>query len=1174
MKTRFFPLLFALIASVGTVKASVEIDGISYNLNGTAFTAQIISANKQKTGELIIPSQVTYEGTIYNVTSIGDYAFTSCSGLTSIEIPNSIISIGQAAFVGCSGLTKITIGSGVTDFGKNTFCNCTSLKSVVWNAKSCNNFSTSTPFYNDRGEDPVFDVSSQITSFTFGEEVERIPRGLCSYMRNLTSIIIPNSVTSIGSRAFYRCEGLTRVHGSDITTWCNITFEGRDANPLSYAHQLYINGTQVSNVIIPNCCTSIGNYVFEGCSGLTSVTIPNRVTSIGTYAFKDCTGLTNINLPNSVTSIGSYAFSGCYDLTSINIPNDVTSIGNHVFEGCAGLTSVTIPNRVTSIGTYAFKDCIGLTNINLPNSVTNIESYAFAGCIGLTSINIPNSVISIGVHAFEGCTGLTNVDIPNSISSLESYTFASCTGLTSVAIPNSVTSIGNYAFEHCYSLTSVTIPNSVTSVGSSAFYECSNLKDVHISDLATWCNITFDGSGANPLYYAHHLYLNDTEITDLVIPNNVTSVGRWAFSGCSGLTSIKIPNSVDSIANYAFESCSGLTSIVVETGNSVYDSRNDCNAIIETASNTLITGCKNTIIPDGITSIGTYAFAGCSGLTNIEIPTCVTSIRNYAFSNCTGLTSVTIPASVDSIGYGAFNCCTGLTNVTIPNDVTSIGGEAFYWVPNIVYYGEATGSPWGARSMNGYIDGWLIYSDNTKTNLLVCLPEAIGTIEIPNSVTSIGDYAFWGCSGLTSVTIPNSVTNIGGYAFVESSGLTSIVVESGNSVYDSRNNCNAIIETASNTLIAGCQNTIIPDGITSIGTYAFAGCYGLTNITIPNSVTSIMNGAFGWCSALTSIEIPTSVTSIEKMAFEYCVSLTSVTWNAKNCPNRSGGSLFGNQVTSFIFGNKVENIPACCCEYMNKLTSIIIPANVTSIGYLAFYGCTGLTSLTIPNSVTSIGDDAFSGCSSLTNIICGSTNPPVCADETFYKVKKSIPLYVPAESIELYKAAKVWNEFTNIFPFQAADVNVTDVIVEPTDNGAIIQWPMINGAYTYELVIKDKNGDIICTLIFNEQGQLLSIAFNAPKRNNAPQQTQTAGFAFTVTGLDSGTRYTATIAAKASNGSVLNTKTVSFTTTGQPQAINNVCGETKIDSKKIVRNGQLLIQQGDKIYNAQGARVR
>ena len=373
-----------------------------------------------------------------------------------------------------------------------------------------------------------------------------------------------------------------------------------------------------------------------------------------------------------------------------------------------------------------------------------------------------------------------------------------------------VKEIGNRAFYECKGLASITIPNSITSLGEWAFRGCSCL-------------------------------------TSITIPNSVTSIGSLAFSHCSSLKSVTIPNSVTSIGTSAFLSCSSLTSIVVEEGNLTYDNRENCNAIIETATNTLISGCQNTIIPNS-----------------------VTSIENSAFSGCSGLTSVTIPNNVTSIGSAAFRYCKSLTSVIIPNSVTSIGDRAFYECSSLT------------------------------------------SITIPNSVTSIGEWAFSGCSSLTSITIPNSVTSIRERAFSGCSGLTFIVVEEGNLTYDSRENCNALIETATNILIRGCQNTIIPNSVTSIGNYAFSGCSALTFITIPNGVTSIGFGAFYYCFSLTSVTIPNSVTSIGDKVFSCCFDLTSIT----------------------------------------------IPNSVTSIGEYAFSLCEKLISVTVP-SHTEIKNNAF-----------------------------------------------------------------------------------------------------------------------------------------------------------------------------------------------------------------------
>ena len=463
-------------------------------------------------------------------------------------------------------------------------------------------------------------------------------------------------------------------------------------------------------------------------------------------------------------------------------------------------------------------------------SVTSIGRYAFRDCSGLRSISIPNSVTSIGYIAFEGCSGLTSVTIPNSVTAIDRRAFGNCTSLTSVTIPNSVTSIGSSAFEGCSGLTSVTIPNSVARIGGGVFSGCIGLtvikveSDNRVYDSRDNCNAVIETS-TNTLIVG---------CKNTTIPNSVTSIGSYAFEGCTGLISITIPKSVTSIGNSSFNGCSGLIEIKVEFGNRKYDSRDNCNAVIETSTNTLIVGCKNTTIPNSVTSIGDEAFFGRTGLISITIPNSVTSIGSLAFCDCSGLTEVTIPNSVASIEYAAFQACSGLRSITIPNSLTSIGDQVFC-------------------DCSGLTEVTMGNSVTSIGDDAFSRSSALTSITIPNSVTSIGSYAFSGCSGLTSVTIPNSVTSIGISAFEGCSGLAEIKVELGNRMYDSRDNCNAIIETSTNTLIVGCQNTTIPSLVTTIGNRAFKECTSLTTIIISNSVTLICRDAFDGCTGLSEI---------------------------------------------------------------------------------------------------------------------------------------------------------------------------------------------------------------------------------------------------------------------------------------------------------------------------------
>ena len=447
----------------------------------------------------------------------------------------------------------------------------------------------------------------------------------------------------------------------------------------------------------------------------------------------------------------------------------------------------------------------------------------------------------------------------------------------------------------------------------------------------------------------------------------------------------------------------------------------------------------------------------------------------------------------------------------------------------------------------------------------VVIPSSVTYYNITYSVTSIGSDAFYGCSGLTSVVIPNSVTSIGSQAFYGCSGLTSPVYNAHVFAYMPTSYSGAYtlpngIESIAGFAFYGCTgltSVTIPNSVTSIGVCAFRGCSGLTSIEIPDSVTSIGSQAFTGCYALTSITIPSSVTSIGSDAFYKCSGLTSVTWNAKNCTN-SGG--FGSQVESFVFGSEVETIPGSCCSGMNKLTTITIPNSVTSIGNNAFDGCSGLTSIEIPNSVTSIGSNAFNNCNNLTTLSLGENitsygknafahcpnltsiynyreRPAKLGTGTFDGVDYfNCTLYVLAGSVNMYKSTgSDWKDFYFVESIGAETVITENVVVTPNDNTANFVWPSSATADSYTLDIV-KNGVLICTLHFNANGQLTSIAFNAPARNgnSAPQQTneQVAGFSFTVTGLDAATKYGYTLTAKDNSGNVVETYTGTFATEG------------------------------------------
>ncbi len=749
-----------------------------------------------------------------SITKIGEYAFSECTSLDNIQIPDSVINIGEGAFSFCKSLTNITLPKHIKVLQYQLFTGCDKLTSldipdevttIEEYALPCFSIinlpdSITSIVGSDFGAS-VFICSDKIKAYLESTGLEKyIYVGSGNAGDNITySFNVDNRVlTYTGTGDFYYMEFCADYFVKKIDlSECVIT----DLPTFVTNSDNYVN---LEAIILPDSLMQIDNYAFSWLSNLSEISIPDNVYSIGYNTFSNCTNLTNISLPKQLGELYGKNFQNCTNLKNVFIPLKTESIGNKTFENCTSLTSVTILGNTTYIADDAFDGCENLTIYGVKGSY--VEEYAKEHGISFneTTQDILYNVVDSAKKTAEISwvnKNIAEVVIPEEIDGfkiigIKENAFSGNNITTSITLPSSLEYIGDSAFSDCTALTEITIPDSVTSIGDFTFYNCESLSELIFGD-----NIVHFGTST--IRYCKNL-------TSLRLPSCMTKLEYFFFYGCESLTEITIPRNVKDIS-YSILYGSNISEITVDSNNTYFDSRNNCNAIIETATNKLIVGTEHTIIPKGVTSIGEFAFANCDGLKKIQIPSTITEI-----------------------GTGAFLFC-----------------------------------------------------DNVESD-----------IYIPASVTSIGECAFGRCGKINSIE-----------------------VDSNNKYFDSRNNCNAIIEKSSNKLIKGCGKTVIPDTVSVIGKSAFYNCNDLYNIEIPSSVKTIegdvcaaggeyciYSGAFENCTSLTSVIIPGSVTSLGNGAFGGCTNLEKVT---------------------ILDG--VKTIPMYAFSGDTKLEKFIVPKSVTTM---------------------------------------------------------------------------------------------------------------------------------------------------------------------------------------------------------------------------------------------------
>ncbi|MFY7884855.1 MAG: leucine-rich repeat protein, partial [Dolichospermum sp.] len=825
--------------------------------------------------------------------------------------------------------------------------------------------------------------------------------------------------------------------------------------------------SSLTSINIPNSVTSIGAYAFDGCTSLTSITIPESVTSMGENAFNGCTGIISLTLKtdidfypafnpiiNNITNwtidyigtIPSYGFNSVIGMTHITLGNQITSIGMGSFWYCTGLISVTLGNQVTSIGMSAFQGCTSLISINIPNSVISISMNTFNGCTSLTSVTLGNQVTSIGVGSFQGCTSLTSIILPSSLQTIDQYAFNGCSSLTSIIIPQGVTSIGLFAFQDCNGLTSVTIKSDV------------NLGDGFRFTDGARATFIFDYIGVIQYFTCGQVKC----IASVIINEGITSIENNAFDQCSNITSVIIPDSVTSIGNFTFAECSSLISINIP--NTVTSIGGDEDG----GGGSTFQGCSSLTsvnLPSSLTAIRRNLFYFCSSLSSITIPEGVTRIDYSAFQFCRNLTSISIPDSVTFIGNNAipFNLTFIIPNqifsegsytiidpekppkntsnwyyISSDTNIATIQGNVITFIekgtviitawlsPNNLYQGEGyrlkyplvisdtletftyadAGFVENIISSGNYISSTTeitISSESITPEILDIMNPSDGTNEekilnrsifinnMTEIITSQGsappvivpvDTIYLSpqidtanseniklLSSLNSTENNPLVSNITSTADV----VFSLLDNPENSIQfnGTGENINYSIIITKNqdntfTVIKKYQGQIIETIESAVAgdTYIYAGLnIVIGSVTAQLYVPPHFNYSF---SGIDATVIGYSSPPSGDLVIPSTVSDSGNTYNVTSIGDNAFQGY--NSLISITIPDSVISIGAYAFQNCSSLTSIIIPSSITSIYEGVFAGCLSLTSITIPDSVTSIGAYAFADCSSLITI--------------------------------------------------------------------------------------------------------------------------------------------------------------------------------------------------------------
>ena len=859
------------------VSASGKTGDVSWSLNGTELTISGYGRMADYVYDYSSKTPWGYDITSVNilpgVENIGKYAFKFCSKLTSVTIGNNVESIGESAFFLCTAITDISLPDSVAYIGDGAFGNCTHMETIRM------------PAHLDHLGYSVFNTCSALKSLDIPEGVTTVPGRTFFWCRSLEHVTVPGTVTSLSDEAFATCYGLKELELPE-----SITYIGTEA--FSYCYDL-------ESVNIPSGVTTIPDKAFLNCTSLTTLEIPDQVMSIGEAAFSGCTSLSNIGCtdfadavqhaeigvrafyntawfsaqPVGVYYIGDVVYgTNAVEPTALAIRDGATSIMDGAFRDCPGVGEITIPDTITAIPAYAFNNCDGLLSITLPESITKIGDYAFAGSSALETAIVSGD---IGKHAFESCAALKEVAMIKNTTTVGNSAFNECRALEKVRLADSVTTICTHAFYNCYGIKRLVLPKSIEALEYDAFYYCS-LESIWVSSPDTVIKYYYEPRGNTRLEYPFR-YAGDFTV---YAPSN-SQAQTYATTMRHPFVSTDSPGA-----------CSVDDGVLTISGNGTMPNYSESAP----APWTIFDGCfpgetgyiTSVEIQDGVSGIGSYAFAGLTDLTSVTLPETLTTINASAFENCTSLSTLPDMSQVTYLGKNALSNTAWLNaqedGVVYADDilVTCKGDSpALYTVQGdtrVVAAGAFSGSQ--TLEQIGISEGVMYINDDAFNNCPNLIAAGFGHDHVfgAGAFLNCPQLVFYGPKKSTAYTYAIDHNILYGIT-VEETGDCEWVVHAGRLVVSGEGAMADYTSAADTPYAAGITDIVLEEGVTSVGNYSFADMPDLTSVDLPSTLTRIGGHAFENAAALTSVTIPASVTEIGEDAFAGCENLTIYGYN-------------------------------------------------------------------------------------------------------------------------------------------------------------------------------------------------------------------------------------------------------------------------------------------------------